>query len=162
MVSTSASWRSCCASHNGEDVHREVVASNLKQIGCDVADLRCGAHWPMAMQADGEYPQNGEDKDPLRHNCSGKHSGFLALAKHLKKPLDSYLDPDSAIQRRIRRSVAQCCEYPEEQIEVGNDGCSAPVFSMPLVNLAIGFKNLALGKARARRSGQRSTGFERP
>ncbi len=136
-----------CASHNGNDEHREVVQSNLDQAGTSADDLLCGTHLPIFMRLKGLYPDNGEDKDVLRHNCSGKHSGFLALSKHLGAPLAEYLEPAGDPQQRIKQSVADRCEYPVEKIGVGIDGCSAPVFSMPMKNLAIGFKNLALGKA---------------
>jgi L-asparaginase II len=132
-----------CASHSGNDEHCEVVKSNLDRAGNRVEDLLCGVHWPIFMRNANLYPQAGEDQDPLRHNCSGKHSGFLALAKYLGEPLTEYLNPDSKTQRLIKTSVAERCEYDEDKIKVGIDGCSAPVFSMPMRNLAIGFKNLA-------------------
>jgi L-asparaginase II len=132
-----------CASHSGNDEHCEVVKSNLDRAGNRVEDLLCGVHWPIFMRNANIFPQAREDQDPLRHNCSGKHSGFLALAKYLGEPLTEYLNPDSKTQRLIKTSVAERCEYPEGKIKVGIDGCSAPVFSMPMRNLAIGFKNLA-------------------
>jgi L-asparaginase II len=137
-----------CASHDGTDEHREVAASILKAAGNSAADLQCGSHWPIWMRNENIWPKNNEDKDPLRHNCSGKHSGFLALAKFLGDDTKKYLDPNGKTQRQIKQSVADMCEYPIDKIGVGVDGCSAPNFAYPLKNLAVGFKNLALIRAK--------------
>jgi len=132
----------CAASHHGSDQHRAVVAGMLQQLGLDAAALQCGSGYPSYLKLAGKYPLHGEDKDPLRHNCSGKHSGFLALAKLLDQPLETYLEPDGAAQSLVRKSVAQRCEVEEASLLLGTDGCSAPNYALPLRNLAIGFKNL--------------------
>lgn len=138
-----------CASHNGSDDHRATVLSVLEASGNSVQNLQCGTHWPLQMQLLKQYPQNGEDADPLRHNCSGKHSGFLALTRQLGGDIERYLDPDSPTQRMVREAVGNYCEIPPEKLGVAIDGCSAPVFSMPLINLAIGFQKLASGRGRS-------------
>jgi L-asparaginase II len=135
-----------CASHVGSDEHREVVLSNLKQAGNNVKDLQCGTHLPIFMAMDKLYPTRGEDKDVLRHNCSGKHSGFLALARYLGEDASTYLDPSSRTQTMVKKAVADMCEYPVDEVQVAIDGCSAPVFSIPIKNLALGFKKLANGQ----------------
>ena len=137
-----------CASHNGSDEHRELVMSNLKAAGNQPSDLQCGAHWPLGMKERSEYPYHEEDKDPVRHNCSGKHSGFLALSRHLGEDVADYLNPAGKVQTMVKEAVAAMCEFPASRIPVGVDGCSAPNFGLPLVNLALGFKKLAAGEAR--------------
>lgn len=132
-----------CASHNGTDEHRAAVLEVLKAAGNDPSMLQCGSHWPMVLKLDKQYPTAEQESDPTRHNCSGKHSGFLALTKHLGGDVDSYLDPESATQTMVREAVGRFCGYPPEELGVAIDGCSAPVFTMPLINLAIGFKRLA-------------------
>jgi L-asparaginase II len=113
------------------------------KAGADADRLLCGAHWPIGMRTAGRHPCAGEDRDPLRHNCSGKHAGFLALARTLGTAPERYLDPDSPVQRAVRRAVADACELPEASLRTGTDGCSAPNFALPLASLARGFKNLA-------------------
>ena len=137
-----------CASHNGTDEHKEVAASILKAAGNSVEDLQCGCHWPIWMQDENVFPTNGEDKDVLRENCSGKHSGFLALAKFLNEDTKKYLDPNGKAQKLVKQAVADMCEFPSDKFGTGVDGCSAPNFGYPLINLAIGFKNLALKQAK--------------
>ncbi len=133
----------CTASHNGSDQHRAVVVGMLHKLGLTDAALQCGVGLPLQLKLFGKYPLHGEDQDPLRHNCSGKHSGFLALAQLLGQPLETYLDPAGEAQTRVRRAVAIACEVEPESLLLGTDGCSAPNFALPLRNLAVGFKNLA-------------------
>lgn len=137
-----------CASHDGTDEHKEVAASILEVAGNSVEDLQCGFHWPIWMRNENIWPKNDEDKDPLRHNCSGKHSGFLALANFLKDDKSKYLDPGGKTQRLVKQAVADICEVTIDAMGVGVDGCSAPNFGYPLKNLAIGFKNLAVRRAK--------------
>ena len=139
-------------SHSGTDEHIAVVSSNLRMAGNDPSHLRCGHHWPLGMQTDNKYPAHGEDKDPLRHNCSGKHSGFLALARSLNVPTDKYLDPEFEVQRLVKRALAEICDYSEEKLLPGTDGCSAPNFPLPLRNLALGFVRLATANSSGERT----------
>ncbi len=143
-----------CASHNGNDKHREVVLSALQQAGNRPEDLQCGTHLPIHMRLKGLRPEHGEDKDPLRHNCSGKHAGFLALARYMGVPDADYINPQSKSQQLVKEAVGEICEFPAEQISVGVDGCSAPVFSMRVRNLAVGFKNLAIPQSKDARTRQ--------
>jgi L-asparaginase II len=133
----------CAASHNGSDQHRAIVRGMLERLELTPAALQCGAAWPMQLKLFGKYPLNGEDQDPLRHNCSGKHCGFLALAQLLGQPVGEYLDASGPTQLLVRQAVADTCDVDVGSLVVGTDGCSAPNFALPLRNLAIGFKNLA-------------------
>jgi L-asparaginase II len=142
----------CASSHNGSDRHRALALDMLQKQGLDAAALQCGAGWPAQLKLFDQYPLQGEDRDPLRHNCSGKHSGFLALAQLLGQPIATYLDPAGPAQQAVRRAVAAACEIEAESLVTGIDGCSAPNYAMPLVSMAAGFKNLAgapAGTARA-------------
>lgn len=132
-----------CGSHAGTDRHRKVVLSNLERAGNGPEHLQCGCHRPIWMEVDGVYPTGGEDKDQVRHNCSGKHSGFLALARFLGDPLESYLDPECKSQKLVKQILADYCEYEAELMPASIDGCSAPNYPLPLKNLALGFKKLA-------------------
>ncbi|HYJ08736.1 MAG TPA: asparaginase [Polyangiaceae bacterium] len=152
----------CTASHNGSDQHRAVVAGMLEKLGLPSSALQCGAGVPLQLQLWGKYPSAGEDQDPLRHNCSGKHCGFLALAKLLGQPLERYLDPESPAQRAVREAVAQACEVEAGSLLLGTDGCSAPNFALPLVKLAAGMKNVALAAADSSRARVRQAMLAHP
>ncbi len=133
----------CCASHNGSDAHVRVAQRLLDKAGAKASDLQCGAHLPIGLRLAGRDPKAGEDRDPLRNACSGKHSGFLALARHLGEPLETYLQPDSQVQSRVRASVALACGVLEADLPCGIDGCSAPNYALPLSQLALGMLRLA-------------------
>ncbi len=137
----------CTASHNGSDRHRAVVQGMLQKLGLDAAALQCGTGLPLELKLFGKYPTAGEDQDPLRHNCSGKHCGFLALAKLLEQPVESYLDAAGAAQQAVRLAVAGTCEVEPDSMLLGTDGCSAPNFALPLHKLAAGIKNVAQAPA---------------
>jgi len=132
-----------CGSHIGTDHHREVVMANLDAAGNSPENLKCGTHLPIHMIMSGEYPKHNEHLDPVRHNCSGKHSGFLALAKHLGEDVENYLKPDSKTQKMILEYVAAMYDLPKEYIVISTDGCSAPNFGLPMKHTAIAFKKLA-------------------
>lgn len=140
----------CCASHNGSDRHRAIAQGMLEKLGLSAAALSCGASYPLELQRQGRYPLRGEDRDPLRHNCSGKHCGFLALAQLLGQPLESYLEVHGPVQTLVRSAIAEACEVDETSLLVGIDGCSAPNFALPLRSLAVGIKNIALAETGAR------------
>jgi len=136
-----------CGSHVGSDDHYEVVMSNLEAAGNSPDNFKCGCHWPIGMMMTQDYPLKGEDKDSVRHNCSGKHSGFLAQAKYLKDDVGEYLNPESKTQKLVKRTLSEFCEYPIEDMHYGVDGCSAPNYPMPLYNMALGFKKIMNGDA---------------
>jgi L-asparaginase II len=133
-------------SHCGTDEHIAVVGENLAAADNVPEHLLCGTHWPLGMQAAGEYPLNGEDKDPLRHNCSGKHSGFLALSRFMKDPVEAYLEADSRPQQVVKQMVSDFTEFPAEHMPTGIDGCSAPNFPLALYNVALAFMKLATSR----------------
>ncbi|MGH2605390.1 MAG: asparaginase, partial [Anaerolineales bacterium] len=85
----------------------------------------------------------GEAPRVNHNNCSGKHTGMLALARHLAAPTVDYLDPEHPVQRRIRRALAEMSGLEEDEVGIGVDGCSAPNFALPLRSAAVAFARLA-------------------
>ncbi len=133
------------ASHNGEEVHVRAVESILKKIGLTDSNLKCGFHPPMYGPAAAHHIQQNLPKSPIYNNCSGKHSGMLAVAKFHNWPLENYLDPHHSLQSRIKERMAFFSGLNEDEIGVGVDGCSAPVFYLPLKNMALIYAKLAAG-----------------
>jgi len=117
------------ASHDGEPGHADAAASILAKIGASESDLQCGVQYPGSSQ--------------LRHNCSGKHAGILALARALDAPLESYLDVDHPAERAV---LALCERAFGERFgddRIGIDGCGIPVVAVSLRHAATGFARLA-------------------
>jgi L-asparaginase II len=131
-----------CGSHSGEPVHEGAVASMLKKTGFDESALRCGTHEPFSREVASELRRRGEQPRVLQNNCSGKHAGMLALARHLGAPAATYDDPENPVQRAIGRTVAQFSGVPPAEIAVGTDGCGVPVFGLPLRAMALMYARL--------------------
>lgn len=131
------------ASHNGTDEHVEVVRGLLAKGGFSDEDLRCGPHAPFDSAASLAIAKAGARPGVIHNNCSGKHAGFLLLARDLGDEAESYLDPDSAAQRLVRQTVAAMSGVDESAITAGLDGCGAPTLRLPLHGLARAFCRLA-------------------
>ena len=122
-----------CASHSGARVHTEAVARWLADLGLAEPDLRCGAHWPFDIPARNVLVRAHREPCQLHNNCSGKHTGFLTLAKHLKAGPE-YLGLDHPVQRAVKAAFEEVTG--EESPGHGIDGCSAPNFATSLAGLA--------------------------
>jgi len=142
-----------CASHHGTDEHVRVLRSIHAKVGLQESDLQCGVHWPSDKATALAMRESGEEPTPYRHNCSGKHSGMLAQALLHGYSKQSYLSMDNSLQQRILKTVAEMCGMDSDDMPIGIDGCSAPVFAMPLYNFALAMARLAdpggLGEVRA-------------
>ncbi len=131
------------ASHNAEACHTEVVRGLLQRLGLDTGALRCGAQLPGDPEARQELRASGAEPSALHNNCSGKHAGFLALAKHLGEDTERYLDPGSPTQRLVREAVVEMSGIQPSELGTAIDGCSAPTFRFPLRGLATAFARVA-------------------
>jgi len=131
-----------CGSHSGEDVHAEVVAAMLRKIGLDETFLKCGVHEPFDRETADRLRASGEQPGILRNNCSGKHTGMLALALQLGVPPETYDHPESPVQQAILRAVSQFSGVVVEEVAVGTDGCGVPVFGMPVRAMALMYARL--------------------
>jgi L-asparaginase II len=132
----------CCASHAGTDMHVEAVRGIQARAGIEEQHLQCGSHPPIDEETKERLIKNGEKSTPIRHNCSGKHTGMLAFAKVRGLDLDNYLSSEHPIQKDIFQSFSELCQISPDKIGIGIDGCSAPNFSIPLYNAALGFARL--------------------
>jgi L-asparaginase II len=121
------------------------VEQILGKAGVTYQRLQCGCHVPLFAELGAWPPPAPGTYDERHHNCSGKHSGFLAHCVQHGLPLDTYLDPAHPLQQAIRGAVAQAVGLEESQLAMGIDGCSAPNYAMPLAHLARGFARLASG-----------------
>lgn len=137
-----------CASHSGTDEHVAVVQSVQAKCNVSEFELLCGVHPPLHKSTAEALSKRGEQLTPNRHNCSGKHTGMLALVR-LKERSGiqfaddlEYLDPAHPVQREILGTFAEMCKLPVERIRTGIDNCSAPNFAAPLRNVAHAFARL--------------------
>ena len=140
---TEAELALCCASHNAERFHQEGVAAILAKIGLGPEALRCGVATPYDRVEGARVTAGLVPPSPLANNCSGKHAGMLATCVHLGEPIETYLDPEHPLQRRIRAIIAGALRLPEDEIALAIDGCSLPTFAAPVRTFAVAFATLA-------------------
>lgn len=131
-----------CASHSGEDGHVTAVASLLERLGLSEADLQCGASLPYSRAVADEYLAHGGTPQRIRHTCSGKHAGFLALGAHLGADPVRYLDRAGGVQKAALAAVAERCGMVLGDDDIVGDGCGAPCPCVTLEAVARGWATL--------------------
>jgi L-asparaginase II len=132
---------------SGQDFQVELVTEVLHRLGLTPEALQCGAHPPLHKGSAQALVKAGRKPTPLHHTCAGKHMAMLALCVHHGWPLEDYLNPEHPVQLLILRTVARMTGVPPDRIAVAIDGCSAPVFYVPLKNIALGYARLAAAKS---------------
>jgi len=132
-----------CASHKGEKIHVKTAQSMLTKLGLTVDDYECGSHFPSDTLTRHRMIREDKEAQPLHNNCSGKHAGMLALAKHLGQGTANYIKKDHPVQRTILEYVQDVSGL--EMIPTEIDGCSAPTPFMTLETIAGMFQTLAAG-----------------
>ena len=131
-----------CGSHNGESVHREVVARWLAAIGATEADLACGGHpslWPALAEA---MIRDDISPTPIWSNCSGKHASLLALARLHDWGTSGYEERTHPVQDRVAETIAQWTGLAIDQLGWGVDGCTAAAVALPLRAMAQAYASL--------------------
>lgn len=151
---TEAQLALACASHQGASVHSDMVTDWLTNLGLGETDLRCGPEWPRDEDASAQMTRAHGQCDQRHNNCSGKHSGFLTLGKHLGAGPE-YLDPDHPVQTAVRAAFEDVTG--EDSPGFAIDGCSAPNFATTVAGLARAMAAFAV----ATESGARGTAMVR-
>ena len=118
-----------CGSHSGSSAQARTAFKLLWNADIDIKMLKCPT------------PQNRESK--LQHNCSGKHSAFLATCKKMNWDLDGYLMGYHPLQREIFRRVSELLKIPAEELIAERDDCGAPTLLLRLSQMAILFAHLS-------------------
>ncbi|MEM7339309.1 MAG: asparaginase [Actinomycetota bacterium] len=131
-----------CASHSGETEHVEAVMSWLDRIGLAEADLECGPDLPLGKAARRAAFTHGTEASPIFNCCSGKHAGFLAVARYLGHPTAGYIDRESPTQHLVTEALATFTDLDLDSMVSGIDGCGIPVFALPLERLAFAMARL--------------------
>lgn len=130
---TEAQLALSCASHLGAAIHTDMVTRWLGDLGLSENDLRCGPQEPDDRLARDGLIRAYEAPCQIHNNCSGKHSGFLTLNKHLKAGSE-YTEVDHPVQKAVRDAFEDMTG--ETSPGFGIDGCSAPNFATSLHGLA--------------------------
>lgn len=135
-----------CSSHKGEARHVATAASVLEKSGLGEDALECGSHWPRLIDDQKALILGGRDPGALHNNCSGKHSGFLCLSRHLGADPAGYIKPGHRVQQTVRACVEELTGAAHEEDRCGTDGCSIPTYAVPLSSLSRAFAVFGSGR----------------
>lgn len=131
------------SSHSGDAFHVELVTGILAKLGLGPEQLACGCAQPLDPDIAREMYKSGTPYSALHNDCSGKHSGMMALALAEGLPLEGYVGGDHPVQRTMRAAVARAAGLTPAGLEEGVDGCGVPTFRLPLFNMALAYARLA-------------------
>jgi len=144
-----------CASHNGAEIHTGRVTAWLADLGLADDDLRCGPQLPDDRAAREGIIRAHASPCQFHNNCSGKHAGFLTLARHLGAGPE-YIEIDHPVQQACKTAFEEVTE--EASPVFGIDGCSAPNHACTVHGLA---RAMAFFASAHGRSDIRSIGADR-
>ncbi len=112
-----------CASHEGAAIHTEKVGAWMSDLGLGDDAFRCGVQETRDRAVLEAQIRAHESPCQIHNNCSGKHAGFLTLARHLGAGPE-YVDPDHPVQKACLEAFEDVTG--ETSPGFGIDGCSAP------------------------------------
>jgi L-asparaginase II len=125
-----------CASHRGEPMHTGRVAAWLDRLGLGETALACGPDFPASQEAAAGLIRAGAEPSRIFHNCSGKHCGFLSVARHLGWPVDGYNDPSHPTQHLYLDVFSDLLHADAHGLPLGVDGCTLPAPALSLADMA--------------------------
>jgi L-asparaginase II len=116
-----------CASHR--DTADQVAAARTLLARADATedDLELGL-------------ESGRPPEKIHHNCSGKHSGMLALCRAHGWPTEGYRLPGHPVQQACRDAHLEATEL--DDLAAATDGCGVVTFAMPLDRMAHAYSRL--------------------
>jgi L-asparaginase II len=116
------------ASHLADDAQLTAVKALLAKAPAREDELECGPE--------------GKPPSRLKHNCSGKHAGMLALCRAKGWRSEGYRLEGHRVQRAALAVHAEAAEVPEDEIPTGVDGCGVLTFALTLERMAHAFSRL--------------------
>ena len=117
------------ASHLADDDQLAAVQALLAKAPAQEHELECGSE--------------GHPPSRLKHNCSGKHAGMLALCRARGWRSEGYRLEGHRVQREMLAIHAEAAEVAEDEIPTAIDGCGVVTFALPLERMAYAFSRLA-------------------
>jgi L-asparaginase II len=117
-----------CASHLALPEQLAAARALLARAPASEDELECGPA--------------GDPPEPIKHNCSGKHAGMLALCRAHGWESRGYRLPEHPCQRAMLTEVARAADMAEEDVATGVDGCGVVAFALPLERMALAYARL--------------------
>jgi len=111
-----------CASHLARPEQLEVVRRLLAKAPATDDDLACG-----------------RPPDRIRHDCSGKHAGMLALCTAMAWSQVGFERPEHRCQQAMLEEISEATGVRPDAIPTATDGCGVVTFAFPLERMAFAF-----------------------
>jgi len=125
-----------CASHGAEQSHREVLTGWMRRVDLDESLLACGPSLPLHNDSAHQWLREGGQPMQHLHNCSGKHTGMLTLARHLGLTVDGYDEYTHQTQQLWMSVLSDLSGLDCNALPWDRDGCGLPALAMPLRDFA--------------------------
>jgi len=116
------------ASHLADDAQLTAVRALLAKAPATEDELECGPE--------------GRPPSRLKHNCSGKHAGMLALCRAKGWRSEGYRLEGHRVQREMLALHAEASQVHGDEIVTAIDGCGVLTFGLPLERMANAFARL--------------------
>jgi L-asparaginase II len=136
---TPADLALACASHSSEPFHLEAVDAFMKRVGISEDALACGPHPPLGTEVAQRVIREGITLTPRWSNCSGKHTGLVALAKHHGWPIAGYERAGHPVQERVQREIERWSGATAGELVLAVDGCTTVCFGLSLRAMATAY-----------------------
>jgi L-asparaginase II len=115
-----------CASHGARAEQVAAVRGLLARAGATEDDLECGA----------------VDGSRLKHNCSGKHAGFLCVCAAQGLPFEGYRLQQHPLQIKVVAAIDEAAGLGGGQVPIAVDGCGVVTLGLSLERMAAAFGRL--------------------
>jgi L-asparaginase II len=117
-----------CASHLADAAQLDAVRSLLGAAPASEEELECGPA--------------GQPPERIKHNCSGKHAGMLALCRARGWESSGYRLAGHPAQDTMLAEVAGAAEVQASSVPTAVDGCGVVTFALSLERMAHCFSRL--------------------
>ncbi len=132
-----------CASHSGQPQHVDTISKWFQTIAVKESSLECGPQQSSHRATRDDMIRRGITAGAIYNNCSGKHAGFITVARHCGNPIEGYIRRSHPVQRRALQTLEELTEEPITSRPSALDGCGIPVVGMSLRAIAGAFARLA-------------------
>jgi len=105
-------------------------ARAAQQDRCSERDLPVRPTPAVVRPVAQDYQTRGVRLTAIYSNCSGKHAGMLALARHHGWPTEFYTRLEHPVQQRCLAEVKPLDGSPGRRIRTAVDGCGSWCYGM--------------------------------
>jgi L-asparaginase II len=124
-----------CASHAAQPFQVELVTRWLARLDLPESALVCGPALPRGTADIVEACRRGGGPRRIYNNCSGKHCGFLSMARHMGAGLD-YAGRAHPAQRLYLEVLSDFIGRDAAALPWGIDGCGLPAIALSVGDMA--------------------------